>query len=454
VTVLAWVLGVVLFVLGLGASIALHEIGHLVPAKKFGVKVTQYMVGFGPTVRSRRRGETEYGVKMIPLGGYIRMVGMFPPKAGADPRFVRASSTGRLGLLVDEARQQSLDEIMPGDEHRVFYRLSVPRKVVVMMGGPVMNLVIGVVLLTGIITAYGVAVAQPGAVVAAVSECVLPATVASSQTVCAAGDPRTPAAAAGLRAGDKLISVGGQPITSTSQVGDVVRSRVGVPVPFVVQRAGSRLTLMVTPVRNTVVRTGADGLPLTDSSGAVLTQQAGFIGISSAQPSAIERQPISVVPSYVGTQLKATAGVILRLPQKMVGVAQAAFGSGPRDPNGPISIVGVGRVAGEVASSDQIAGVTSSGDRIAFFLSLLASLNFALFVFNLVPLLPLDGGHVAGALWEGLRRSVARMRRLPDPGPADVARMLPIAYVVSSLLVVTSVLLAYADIVKPVRLGG
>jgi membrane-associated protease RseP (regulator of RpoE activity) len=132
----------------------------------------------------------------------------------------------------------------------------------------------------------------------------------------------------------------------------------------------------------------------------------------------------------------------------------AAFGGGQRDPNGPIGVVGVTRVAGEIASSHDIEFVQGPRARISFLLSLLASLNLALFVFNLIPLLPLDGGHVAGALYEGARRAVARLRRRPDPGPTDVARLLPIAYAVSSVLVVMSVLLIYADVVNPVRIGG
>jgi Zn-dependent protease len=147
--------------------------------------------------------------------------------------------------------------------------------------------------------------------------------------------------------------------------------------------------------------------------------------------------------------------VVLRVPQKMVGVVQAAFGSSPRDPNGPISVVGVGRLAGEVGSLQGTAAAPITwGDKIAFWVGILASLNLALFVFNLVPLLPLDGGHVAGALWEGLRRQVARVFRRPDPGPVDIARLLPLAYAVASVFVAMSVLLIYADLVKPVRIGG
>src|SRR5688572_6855482 len=210
-TVVAYVVGVVVLAFGVAASIALHEVGHLVPAKRFGVRVTQYMVGFGPTLWSRRRGETEYGVKAIPLGGYIRMIGMFPPRQGQDPGTVRVSSTGRFSQLVDEARAASLEEVRPGDEDRVFYKLTVPKKVIVMLGGPVMNLLIGVVLLTILVTVHGVATPQPGAEVAAVSQCVAPVTQAATTTSCE-GLPSTPALAAGLRPGDRFVSIAGQPV--------------------------------------------------------------------------------------------------------------------------------------------------------------------------------------------------------------------------------------------------
>ena len=171
---LLYLLGILVFLAGIALSIGLHEIGHLVPAKRFGVRVQQYMIGFGPTLWSRRRGETEYGVKAIPLGGYIRMIGMFPPKRGEDPRMVRRASTGRMSLLMDQARAQSMEEIQPGDENRVFYKLSVPKKVVVMMGGPTMNLVIAIVLLTITTTLLGVPAASTS--VETVTKCVLPTT--------------------------------------------------------------------------------------------------------------------------------------------------------------------------------------------------------------------------------------------------------------------------------------
>ena len=156
-----FVLGVLVVVIGVALSIALHEIGHLVPAKKFGVKVTQYMVGFGPTIWSRRRGETEYGIKAIPLGGYVRMIGMLPPRPGDAPGELRTLSTGRFSQMVDQARADSMEEVRPGDEDRVFYKLSPGKKIIIMLGGPIMNLVIAAVLLTGVITIYGLPQVAP-----------------------------------------------------------------------------------------------------------------------------------------------------------------------------------------------------------------------------------------------------------------------------------------------------
>ena len=445
-----YLLGVLFVALGVSVSIALHEVGHLLPAKRFGVKVTQYMVGFGPTIWSRKRGETEYGLKAIPLGGYIRMIGMFPPKPGADPSILRASSTGRFSQLMDQAREESMDQVKAGDEHRVFYKLSAPRKVVVMLGGPTMNLVIAVVLLTGIFTMFGVQ--QITSRVSAVSQCVqtTPAT-GSAPAACSTSDPQAPANVAGIRPGDRVLSLAGQPVSSWVDVRALIRPNGGRQIDVVVERNGQRLTLTATPILNNVPRVDAAGSPLVGADGKMLTDRVGFMGFSPS--SEIVKQPLTAVPAMIGDQVAATAGVVFRIPQKMAGIAKAAFGGGVRDPN-LMSVVGVGRVAGEVADG-QLPGVAESGfAKFVILLSLIASLNLALFVFNLIPLLPLDGGHVAGALWEGAKRQVAKLRGRPNPGYVDVAKALPVAYAVSIALIGMSVLLIYADVVNPIKLGG
>ena len=446
-----YLLGVLFIALGISVSIALHEVGHLLPAKRFGVKITQYMVGFGPTVWSRQRGETEYGLKAIPLGGYIRMIGMFPPKPGADPSILRGSSTGRFSQLMDQAREESMEQVRPGDENRVFYKLSTPKKLVVMLGGPTMNLVIAVALLTGIFTLYGIG--EITARVSAVSQCVqvVPANGAAP-AACSPSDPQAPANVAGIRPGDRIVSLAGQPVQSWEDVKTLVRPNGGRQISVVVERDGKTLHLTATPILNDVPRVNDAGNLVVGPDGKSLTDRVGFMGFS---PSAeIVKQPLTAVPALIGDQVSRTAGVVFRIPQKMVGIAQAAFGNGVRDPNGPMSVVGVGRVAGEVADG-QLSGVAdSAASKFVILLSLIASLNIALFVFNLIPLLPLDGGHAAGALWEGLKRQVAKLRGLPNPGYVDVAKALPVAYAVSIALIGMSVLLIYADVVNPIKLGG
>lgn len=438
-SVLAFIVGVVIIVIGLAVSIGLHEIGHLVPAKLFGVKVTQYMIGFGPTIWSRKKGETEYGVKAIPLGGYISMIGMFPPAKGEQ---VHADSTGFFRGLVQDARDSSSESITAGDEHRAFYLLPVWKRIIVMFGGPFMNLVLAVVLFGVLLMGFGVA--QASTTVGSVSACALPAT--SERQTCEPGDPAAPGAAAGIEPGDRIISVAGEPIESWNESTAIIRDHPDEPVAFVVERDGETLELEVTPMLSERYVLDDKGQVVKDASGAELTEPAGFVGIGTATE--IVQQPATAVLPAVGENVAGVAGIILNLPQRIIDVANAAFGPEERDPNGPMSVVGVGRLAGEIATIDEI----PIASKAATMIGILGSLNIALFVFNMIPLLPLDGGHIAGALWEGIRRGFAKLFRRPDPGPVDLAKLMPVTLAVVVIFGAMSALLIYADIVKPVQL--
>ncbi len=424
-------LGIVLFAVGILASVALHEIGHLVPAKRFGVHVPQYMVGFGPTLFSRRRGETEYGLKALPLGGYVRLSGMYPPN--------RSGRRGRVfDKLIEDARNQALGEIPPGDEHRAFYRLTPWRKLVVMAGGPAMNLALGLLFL---VLAFGV-VGQPRTTavltLSSTSACV-PAAGATADTPCPAGAAPSPARAAGLQAGDRIEAVGDTVVSSWDQASTAIAAASG-PTAFTVSRAGASRTVTIDVPR--VQRPDP-----TDPTRLVVR---GFIGV---QPDAVfvyDHLGVAGIAGAYGEQVAGTAKVLVKFPQRLADIARLTFSDQPRGIDSPVGIVGASRFGGEVAAEQSI----PARARVSTFLGILASVNIALAVFNLIPLLPLDGGHIAGALWESLRRRIARARHRPDPGFVDVARALPIAYAVTLVVVASSALLLYADVVNPVRLFG
>ena len=434
-----YLIGVLLMVLGIAVSIALHEIGHLLPAKAFRVRCTQYMVGFGSTLWSTRRGETEYGIKAIPLGGNVRMIGMFPP--GQDGR-VRSSSSNPVHQMVEQARSDSLEEVGPEDHDRVFYGLPVWKRVVIMAGGPLMNLALAAGLMTLVLTLQGAPTMTP--TLSNVQACVN----VDVEDVSCEGQPASPARSSGLQVGDRILSVNGTEVSTWSEASYEIQN-AGAQAVFVVDRDGREQTLTADLVVRERPVLGTDGLVELDEADEPVYREVSFLGASGSL--LYERQPISEVPGVVGDMFTRTAGIVVNLPVHLGNVANAAFGPDERDREGPMSVVGAGRVAGEVSQSGLMPGDTT-GDKLWWLVSLLASLNMALFVFNLIPLLPLDGGHIAGALWEGLKRTVARVFGRPDPGPVDTAKALPVAYAVAIGLLAMSALLIYADIVKPIRL--
>lgn len=419
-TIVLGVLFALLFFALILASIALHEVGHMVPAKKFGVRVPQYFVGFGKTLWSTRRGETEYGIKAIPLGGYVRLVGMYPPAS--------KHRTGRLAEIAEDARAAEAETILPTDveNKRLFYQLKTWQKLVVMFGGPFMNILLAFLTFLGVNTVYGQQ--QVTMTVDRVVSC-----VEEPPAPCVA----PPGKAAGLQQGDKVVAFNGTPVTAWSQLVGLVRANGGNTVTLTVERGGQRVDLAPVPGAVRQVQS------LDDPSKTV---RAGYLGVAPSS-ALVKVGPVqTAVDMWELTRQSLTA--LAQFPVKVFTVAWDMVTGKPRDVNGPISIVGASRVAGEIATTDSL----TPGSRVASFFGLLGGVNLFVALLNLVPLLPFDGGHMAGALWEGLRRAVARLRGRPDPGHVDTARLLPVAYVVGGFLVLAGAILVIADIISPVRI--
>ncbi len=428
-----YLLGILFIALGIAASIGLHEVGHLVPAKLFGVKVTKYMIGFGPTLFSRVKGETEYGLKAIPLGGYIAMIGMYPPaKAG------KKKPTGFFGDMITQAREAHSESETPADANRKFYQLPVGKRIIIMLGGPFMNLLLGVLLT--MISLSGFGIYQTSLKIDSVSEC-----LDSSVSVCGENE-KSPAFIAGIKSGDEVQAVGGVEVSDWNQIREILTANPSQSIE--VLRDGKTQTLQLTAILQERAQFDEFGNYLRDDAGGIVYKSQPFLGVFLDS----ERKPLSIGQSLTASgQTVAQIGeLILQLPQKLGGVISSTFGQTERDPNGPISIVGIGQIAGEVASSDTAAWE----DKVATGIQILGSLNFALFAFNMLPFLPLDGGHVAGGIYESIKRFGFRLLGKKDPGPADTAMLMPLTWVVFIGLLAMSALLILADLINPVQLFG
>ena len=422
------------------------------------MRVPQFMVGFGPTVWSRRKGETEYGIKAVPLGGYIRIVGMIPPAEEGESK--RAT---RMRTFIAEVRGQALNDVRPDDGPRVFYAKPWWQRVIVMFAGPFHNLVLAVIFFTVVLTAVGTNVFTT--TLGSVPACVLPAGAVTAADKNACDEPivtaganvgqkctlgtadcatpqQSPAAAAGLRPGDTIVAIGGKPLDreafdSWTTVQSAIRDSPGKPVVLTIERDGDRRDVTVTPIENTVYV----------EAGSNETTTAGYLGVGPT--AGFARQAVGDVPGYFGMIVSQSVEKLVQIPERIPQVFRAAFLGEQRDPNGPVGVVGVGRISGEVFAEQDFTGM----QKLSLFLSLLASINLVLFLFNLLPIYPLDGGHIAGALYEKARAVVAQLRGRPDPGPFDIARLMPVAYLVAGVFLVLSALLVVADVVNPITLG-
>ncbi|MFV0405281.1 MAG: M50 family metallopeptidase [Propioniciclava sp.] len=420
------ILGGVGFFALLMASVALHEVGHMVPAKLFGVKVPKFFVGFGPTLWSIKRGETEYGIKWIPLGGFVQLLGMYPPRNPA----AKPSSWQR---FADDARAAEWEDISPGDRGRLFYERSTLKKLIIMFGGPAMNLVIAFVLLWGIVGLHGIS--RSTSDVYDVAPCVI--TEVRDDYTCTDADPVSPASQAGLQAGDRIVSFNGVAVDGYDELGELIRANLGQPATIVVERSGQTVTL---PTVNTIVQQ----VPSDIDPGRLV--EVGYLGFYPVREVVTGGPGDALV--QMGQMVQQSAVALAQFPVKIWNVAVDLVTGQPRDVNGPVSIVGVSAIAGQATATAEV----SFGAKVVLFANLLAAVNLFLALFNLVPLPPLDGGHMAGALWEAVKRGWARLVRRPDPGFVDTARMLPVAYAVGGLLLLCGLVVIVADIVTPISI--
>ncbi|MFP7695933.1 M50 family metallopeptidase [Trueperella sp. LYQ143] len=425
-----YILGVLVLICGIVISVGIHEVGHLYPAKRFGVKVSRYFIGFGPTLFSRTINGTEYGIKAILLGGYVSIAGMLPPAKPGTRIYTRK---GQL-TLAEEARQASAEEIESGEEDQAFWRLPARKKLVVMFGGPLTNAVIALVLLTIVMSTMGMSTLTT--TIGSIQPCV-------HGSECSAHDPHnpaTPAALSQLQVGDTIQAWGGVPVENWDELSAAIAAGGMQELPVSIIRDGKPMTVQITPIDRALL--GTDSASQSDDSA---TQHRPYVGISPT----VERQRVSLtrVPAQAADMTLATAGILVKLPVNLWNTSVALFSDQERDPNSAIGIVGVADLAGNITASGN--AQYSGMDRLADLLMLLASLNISLFLFNLIPLLPLDGGHILGAVIEGSRRHIARWRGRPDPGAFDTARLTSLSNIVFILLIGMTILLVAADIFKP-----
>jgi len=393
-------LGWLIFLVALLVSVMLHETGHFVTAKRFGMKCTRYFVGFGPTLWSTWRGETEYGIKALPVGGFVKIVGM-----------------------------TSLDEVDPEDEARSFRRAPGWQRLIVLAAGSFMHFVIAAVLIFSLALAIGIEndnTTKLGTVAACVptNEQAL-----TNGAACTSGEAKSPAVLAGLKVGDQVTAFNGTAVSSWTQLSNqILKVKPGTPVTLTVDRDGHSLTL--------------------HTALAEVPGHGSYFGI--APTTVFEKQsPLDAV-KYVGTGFsQVVTGSVSALAQLPAAVPQLFAKDRSSTAAGNVSsVVGAARETGQAVAAN-----VGWEYKVSFVLLLIASLNIFVGLFNLLPLLPLDGGHIAVVIWERIRAWFARLRRQPDPGMVDYRKLVPLSFSVFLVLVVFGVLLILADIVNPVNIG-
>ncbi len=392
------IVGVLAFIIALLLSVMIHEFGHYITAKKYGMRVSEFFLGFGKRLWSFTRGETEFGIKAIPAGGYCRIEGM-----------------------------TATDEMPPGEESRAFFKANSGRKLVVLGAGSFLHFVLGFIIL--LIIFAGIGTAKPTTTISEISSC-----VPRLNAACADTDPKSPALIAGLQAGDVITSLNGVPVNNWAKDVEVIRTSAGTELVIEFERNGQAQTISVMAATRII-----DG------------KEYGFLGIVN-EVELVRDAPFTSIKNSALVSWDFISGAvkaIISLPSKIPALWGATVSGTERDPNGLVGIVGVAQVTGQAASTDGL----STSERIQTFLLIIASLNFFVGVFNLLPILPLDGGHMAVAIADEVRAFFARIRGRSRPEGINVNRLAPFTMVVFVLLAALTVLLLAADIVNPIQVN-
>jgi membrane-associated protease RseP (regulator of RpoE activity) len=419
------IFGIVLFAVGILVSVALHEAGHMGTARAFGMKVTRFFIGFGPTLFSFRRRDTEYGVKAIPAGAFVKIVGMTPQD----------------------------DDVVPEDEPRAMWRYPVWKRTIVMSAGSVAHFILGAVILWGLFAFVPLPdetkLDEGPPRIKEVSACVRtqwefdPST--RSERRCVPGqDPASPASAIGLRPGDVITAIDGRPVTGWDSMTERVRAAGGKTVQITYERDGVSRTVSATlprveRLKQSVLEDNRTAESITDAD----LEPVGQLGISPEIPTTTAGpvRAFGLAGTYTVEMFDRTFQALQKFPEKVPKLWAALTGE-ERDPETPISVVGASVIGGELFGRGMYAEV----------LLLLAGLNFFVGIFNLFPLLPLDGGHIAIAWFERARSwAYARLGR-PDPGRVDYYRLMPVTYVVILIFGGFTLLTVAADLVNPIKL--
>lgn len=378
------ILGILAFVVALLFSVMVHEFGHYITARKFGMRISEFFLGFGKRIWSFQRGETEFGLKAIPAGGYCKIEGMAPN-----------------------------DEMPEGEEERAFYKASSGKKLIVLGAGSFLHFVLGFILLFTLFVGVG-------------TNQVLPVI---SQVV-----PNSAAQAAGIQPGDEIVAINGKKVTEWYKDVELIRKSQGAELTLDLNRDGELLTIVTNARLTDVDGTKRYVLGIINDVGL---KRSGFL--LSVKNSAI------VTKSFLTESVKSLA----KLPEKIPALWGATVRGEERDANGLVGVVGVARVSGQAVGSEKLTPM----ERLATFILIVASLNIFVGIFNLLPILPLDGGHMAVAIADEIRAFFARLRGRPRPAPIDVTVLTPITMVVFVVLATLTLLLLVADVINPVTLN-